>query len=127
MNRDRRVMLLAAGAIAGLAGMAQATDISGTVGFEGGAAIPKGRIEVYIDDPAVQANAGETAARTRLDSDGGSKAVAFSLAAPAGTAASETAQVVAVLKRADGWLLARGSAVVEGDAPVQITLYTVMY
>ena len=36
-------------------------------------------------------------------------------------------QVVAELQRADGWLLARGSAQVEGDLAVEITLYTVMY
>lgn len=127
MKGDRRVMVLAAGAIAALAGMAQGTDIRGTVEFEGGAAIPKGRIEIYIEDTAGQGNARAAAAKTRLDSDGGLRAIAFSLPAPAGAADSETAQVVALLERADGWLLARGSAAIEGDAPVQITLHTVMY
>jgi hypothetical protein len=31
------------------------------------------------------------------------------------------------LERADGWLLARGSARIEAGAPVEVTLNTVMY
>ena len=42
-------------------------------------------------------------------------------------AGAPTQQIVARLEREDGWLLARGSAQIEPGAPVEITLFTVMY
>jgi hypothetical protein len=126
---DRRTVLMAAGAaaVAAAAGpaAAQSTDIRGAVTFEGGAAIPKGRLVIYLDDTAVQDNAEGRAAKTRVDSNGGSKAIEFSLSPPA--TASPTLQVVARLERADGWLLARGSAPLAAGSPVNVTLNTVMY
>lgn len=129
----RRAVLLSAGtvAVAAVAGAvavaAQAPDIHGTIAFEGGAAIPKGRIEISIDDPAIQDDAQRAAAGLRVESDGGSKVIDFSLASPEGRAASQGTQIVARLERADGWLLARGSAMLEAKSPVHITLFTAMY
>ncbi|MBC9247632.1 hypothetical protein H4P12_13170 [Paracoccus sp. 11-3] len=130
---DRRAILLAAGTAALVATTgtvaAQAADIRGVVEFEGGTAIPEGKIEVYLDDPATGPATGDTArgqaSKAQLASDGGMKAVEFSL--PVDPAGQSSQQIVAQLLREDGWLLARGSAEVKAGAPAKITLYTVMY
>jgi uncharacterized lipoprotein YbaY len=128
---DRRTILMAAGAAAvavaaGTVAAAQSTDIRGAVTFEGGAVVPKGHLEIYLEDPAIQDKARRRAAKTSVKSDGGSKTIAFSLSMPSSTA-SQTLQIVARLERADGWLVARGSAQFEAGSPVHVTLNTVMY
>lgn len=129
---DRRTILMAAGAAAvavaaGTVAAAQSTDIRGAVTFEGGAVVPKGHLEIYLEDPAIQDKARRRAAKTSVKSDGGSKTIAFSLSLPASSTASQTLKIVARLERADGWLLARGSAQFEAGSPVHVTLNTVMY
>jgi uncharacterized lipoprotein YbaY len=128
---DRRTVLIAAGAAAVAAATrqaaAQSADFSGTVTFKGGAVIPKGRLEIYLEDPAIQDRAQRRAAKTQIESDGKSKAMAFSLAAPAGLDASPTLQIVARLEREDGWLLARGSAQAGTGPPARIALSAVAY
>ena len=128
---DRRTVLMVAGAAAVAAATgpaaAQSTDIRGAVTFEGGAVIPEGHLKIYLEDTAIQDNARRRAAKTLVKSDGGSKAIAFSLSLPASSTASPTLQVVARLERADGWLIARGSAKFEAGAPVYVALNTVMY
>src|SRR3954469_20610395 len=123
---DRRTLLMTAGAAAVAAAArpvaAQSTDIRGAVTFEGGAVIPEGYLEIYLEDPARR-----RVAKTRIRSDGGSKAMEFSLSPPASSTASPTLQIVARLERADGWLIARGSAKFEAGSPVHVTLNTVMY
>jgi uncharacterized lipoprotein YbaY len=128
---DRRTVLMAAGAVAVAAAAgpvaAQSKDIRGAVTFEGGVVIPEGHLEIYLEDPAIQDNARRRAATTRIKSDGGSKTIAFSLSPPANSTASPTRRVVARLERADGWLVARGSAQFEAGSPVHVTLNAVMY
>ena len=128
---DRRTLLVTAGAaaVAAAAGpvAAQTTNIRGEVTFEGGAVIPEGHIEVYLEDPAIQESTRRHAAKTSIESDGKSKAMAFSLSPPASATASPTLRIVARLERADGWLVARGSAQIEAGSPVHVTLNTVMY
>ncbi|MDK1489788.1 hypothetical protein QN219_06930 [Sinorhizobium sp. 7-81] len=128
---DRRTVLMTVGAAAVAAVArplaAQSTDIRGTITFEGGAVIPKGHLEIYLEDPAIQNNARRRATETRIRSDGGSKAIAFSLSPPRGSTASPTLRIVARLKRADGWLVARGSTQFEPGPPVNVTLNTVIY
>ncbi len=128
---DRRTVLMAAGAaaVAAAAGTvaAQSTDIRGEVTFEGGAVIPEGHVEIYLEDPAIQDNARRRAAKTSIESDGKSKAIAFSLSPPASATASPTLRIVARLERADGWLVARGSTQFEAGSPIHVTLNTVMY
>jgi uncharacterized lipoprotein YbaY len=128
---DRRTVLMTAGAaaIAVAAGpvAAQSMDISGTVTFAGGAVIPEGQLEIYLEDPGIQDTARRRAANTRVVSEGGSKAIAFSLSPPASSTASPTLQIVARLERADGWMVARGSARYGAGSPVHVTLSTVMY
>jgi len=128
---SRRTVLATAGAAAAAAAVgpatAQSTDVRGTVTFEGGAVIPKGHLEIYLDDPALRGDARRRAARTRIESDGGSEAIAFSLSLPAGSTALPTLQIVARMERADGWLIARGSAQLKAGSPVHITLNAVMY
>lgn len=128
---DRRTVLKTAGAVAvaAVAGpaAAQSTDIRGAVTFEGGAVIPEGRLEIYLEDTAIQENARRRAAKTPVKSDGKSKTIEFSLSPPASSTASPTLQIVARLERADGWLIARGSAQFEAGSPVHVTLNTVMY
>ena len=128
---DRRTVLMTAGAavVAAAAGpvAAQSTDIRGAVTFQGGAVIPDGHLEIYLEDPAIGDKARRRAAKTRIKSDGRSKAIGFSLTPPASVTASPTLQVVARLERADGWLVARGSAQFETGSPVYVTLNAVMY
>lgn len=128
---DRRTILVAAGAAAVVAAAgtapAQSADIRGAVSFEGGAVIPEGHIEIYLDDPAIRDKARRRAEKTRIESNGKSKAISFSLSSPASSTASPTLQIVARLERADGWLVARGSARFEAGSPVHVTLNTVMY
>jgi uncharacterized lipoprotein YbaY len=128
---DRRTVLMTVGAaaVAAVAGpvAAQTTDIRGTVTLEGGAVIPKGHLEIYLEDPAIRDNARRRATETRIKSDGGSKSIAFSLSPPASLTASSTLRIVARLERADGWLVARGSTQVEAGSPVHVTLNVVMY
>jgi hypothetical protein len=128
---DRRTVLMSAGvaAVAAAAGpgVAQAADIRGAVGFAGGAVVPEGDLRIYLEDPAVQDKARRRAAETTVKSDGKSKTMAFSLSPPATATSSPTLRIVARLERADGILLARGSAKVEAGSPVSVTLNTVMY
>ena len=133
---DRRTVLMAAGAAAVAAttraAAAQSTDIPapdihGAVTFVGGKAIPEGHLEIYLEDPAIQDSARRRAAKTSLKSEGGSKTIEFSLPLPASSTASPTLQVVARLERADGWLVARGSAQLEAGLPVHVTLKAVTY
>jgi hypothetical protein len=128
---DRRTVLMTAGAVAVAAvarpAAAQLTDIRGTIIFEGGAVIPEGDLEIYLEDPAVQDDERHRATSTRIKSDGASKAIAFSLSALMNMTASPTLRIVARLERVDGWLVARGSAEVEPGLPVSVTLNTVMY
>lgn len=123
---DRRTILLAAGAAAVVAAAgavsAQSAGVSGTVAFEGGAVIPAGEVEIYIEDPAAH----DDAVRTRVESGGKSRTMDFSLPPTSSTASSGT-RIVARLERADGWLLARGSAQLGIDSPVHITLHTAMH
>lgn len=128
---DRRTVLMTVGAAAVAAAArsvaAQSTDIRGAVTFESGAVIPKGHLEIYLEDPAVQDSARRRATETRIKSDGGSKTIAFSLTPPASLSASRTLRIVARLERADGWLVARGSTQLKAGEPVNVTLNTVMY
>ena len=106
---------------------AQSTEIRGAVTFEGGAVVPEGDLEIYLEDPSIQDTARRRVAGTRVKSDGKSKAIAFSLSSPAASTASPTLRIVARLERADGWLVARGSAQVEAGTPLYVTLNEVMY
>jgi uncharacterized lipoprotein YbaY len=128
---DRRKVLMAAGAaaVAAAAGpvAAQSTNIHGAVTFEGGAVVPNGHLEIYLEDPAIQDNARRRVAKTRIESDGKSKAIPFSLSPPASSTASPALRIVARLERADGWLVARGSTQFEVGSPIHVTLNTVMY
>jgi hypothetical protein len=128
---NRRTVLIAAGAAAVAAtsgrSAAQASDISGTVTFKSGAPIPKGRLKVYLADPAAQDKAQLRASQTLMDSNGKSKVMDFSLAMPANFATSATMQIIGRLEREDGWLLARGSARLDEDSPTQIALREVVY
>jgi uncharacterized lipoprotein YbaY len=128
---DRRTVLIAAGAAVVTAATRQAagqsTDLRGTVTFKGGAAIPKGRLVIYLEDPAIKDKAQRRTAKTNIGSDGKSKAMDFSLATPEGLDASPTLQIIARLERDDGWLLARGSAQVDAGSPAQVALSAVMY
>ena len=128
---DRRNLLLAAGAAAFAAATgtvsAQPANMRGAVTFAGGAAIPVGQIEIYLEDSAIQDRAQRRLAETRVTSDGGSTTIDFSLSQPAGAAGSPTLQIVARLERADGWLLARGSVQIKTNAPISVTLNEAIY
>jgi uncharacterized lipoprotein YbaY len=128
---DRRSVLIAAGgaalAVTTKRAAAQSADLSVTVSFKGGAVIPKGRLEIYLEDMAIQEKAHRRTAKTQIKSDGKSKTMAFSVAKPAHMAASPTLQIVARLKREDGWLLARGSAQADTGSPAQVALSAVVY
>lgn len=128
---DRRTVLMTAGAaaVAAAAGpvAAQSKDIRGAVTFEGSTVIPEGHLEIYLEDPAIQDNARRRVTQTHIKSDGRSKEITFSLSPPASSTATPTLRIVARLQRADGWLVARGSAQLETGSPVHVTLNTVVY
>lgn len=133
---DRRVAamtaaLMTAGAVAFATAAgpatAQSSAIEGTVTFEGSAAIPEGRLHVYLEDPAVPESAKRRLAETRLESDGKARTLAFTLPRPAGPTPSTAERIVARLERSDGWLLARGSAPVGTGAAVAVRLNIVSY
>jgi uncharacterized lipoprotein YbaY len=128
---DRRAVLVAAGAaaVAAAAGTAhaQSTDIQGSVTFAGGAALPQGQLSIYLEDPAIQNSSARRIAKTRINSDGGSTLIGFSLSLPVEALSSPSLRVVARLERADGWLLARGSARFRTDAPIDVTLKAALY
>ena len=129
---NRLSALMAAGAVTFAtstgAVMAQPDKMQGIVQFENGLAIPKGQIEIYLEDSAIQTTARESPLKTQLESHGKERTMIFSLPSSAlVNARSDTVQIVARLERDDGWLLARGSAQLEAGQPVEITLNTVMY
>jgi uncharacterized lipoprotein YbaY len=128
---DRRTVLMAAGAAALVAATgtvsAQSVDVRGAVTFKNGTAIPKGDIEIYVEDLAIQDSAQRRVAETRVESDGGSKTIGFSFSWPAGAAASPMLQIVARLERIDGWLVARGSTQLDATSPINVTLNEVSY
>ncbi len=129
---DRLSVLMATGAVTLAtstgAVMAQPDGMRGIVQFESGLVIPKGQIEIYLENTASQNAAREAPTKMQLESQGKEKTIVFSLPSSASeNASSETVQVVARLERDDGWLLARGSAQLEAGQPVEITLNTVMY
>lgn len=131
MNRTtdpRRILFAATTAAAMAAGAvsAQSADIQGTIAYEGGSEIPKGRIAILLGGAAPQAEGRGQDRQHQLKSDGETKVIEFSLTASSGRVA-DGQEIVVQLERADGWLLARGSAIYKSDAPVQIILYTVMY
>lgn len=125
----RKMMIAGAGvaAVAALSGAAvpQATEIKGVVSYAGGEFIPEGQVRIYLEDPA--AGDGARGAETRVASLGKSRSLAFSLPLPAGSTAFATQEIVALLTREDGWLLARGSTPAGVGAPVEIELGIVMY
>ncbi|WP_027997607.1 hypothetical protein [Sinorhizobium arboris] len=127
---DRRTVLMTVGAaaVAAVAGpvVAQPGEIRGAVTFEDGA-VPEGYLEIYLEDPAIQDKARRRAAETRIESDGRSKSIAFSLSPSVSLADSPTLRIVARLERADGWLVARGSTQFKAGSPVYVTLNAVMY
>ena len=128
---NRRTILLTAGVAAAATAVgtipAQSADIRGTITFEGGAAVPKGHLEIYLEDAAIRDTARRRSAAARITSDGASKAIAFFLSPPTGPPASQTLRIVARLEREDGWLIARGSAQFDAGSPIIITLNAVVY
>ena len=126
----RWTILLAAGAAAITGAVpvaAQSSEIRGAVTYQGGAAIPKGVLEISLEDRASPRGSRAGDAKVQTTSDGGSKTIAFALSPPAGSTTSPSLDIIARLESVDGWLVARGSARFEPGAPVAITLHTVMY
>lgn len=128
---NRRTVLMAAGAAAFAVtsgtGSAQSADIRGAVTFVGGAVVPKGDLTIYLENPAIQDAMQRRVAEMHVKSDGGSTMIDFLIRQPKSVDASPTLQIVARLTRADGWLLARGSAQLKPNAPVYVTLNKAMY
>ncbi|MGL6208329.1 MAG: hypothetical protein ACRC14_00685 [Paracoccaceae bacterium] len=128
---DRRTVLVAAGAaalvVAAGPAAAQPVDVHGSVKLNGGKAIPEGHIDIYLEDLAIEDRAHRRIAETRIESDGGSKTIRFSVSRPASAPVSPTLRIVARLERADGWLIARGSVPLKSRSPVDITLNHAMY
>ena len=129
-NSIRSILLLATLAAAIVSAgpvAAQTAEIRGAVSYQGGATIPRGTLEISLKDHAGSDGSRAGTSRLRKTSDGGSKTIAFALAAPPGSPAPPAVDVIARLERADGWLVARGSARFEPGSPISITLHKVMY
>ena len=128
---DRRFLLrtLAGSAVVAAVTKAKAssTNLLGVISFEGDGIIPKGELQIYVENLPDTDTAQRRDAGTILQSDGGTRAIDFSLSLPMHPAPLADAQIVAVLTRADGWLLARGSASLTPDASVNLILYKALY
>lgn len=124
----REVLVAGTAAIAFAAGAAaeQPNGIGGIVDYEGGKPIPQGQLQIFLDDPA-QKEQRAAVAPTVIESGGKLTEVEFSVQPDSQRSISSPVQIVAQLLRKDGWLLARGSTDFTPDAPMRITLYTVMY
>ena len=125
----RRTFLLAASfAAATLAApaSAQPMPLHGEIAYAGGGLIPAGEIEIRLEGSASRNGADPAGATARVRSDGKSKTLGFTLPAP--VEPSVTPEVVALLARPDGWLLARGSTPLGVPAAgLRIVLETAMY
>ncbi|MFQ6552597.1 hypothetical protein AAD018_009670 [Aestuariibius insulae] len=114
-------------ALLGSSAFAQAPDLRGDIGLDSGAALPEGRIAIYLKDPATGPS-GMEAADLYIQSSGKTDRIAFTLAPDEDwDLTSPSLQIVARLEREDGWLLARGSARPEAGSQIHITLYEAMY
>lgn len=126
-----RTVLMAAGAVAIAAvtgtSAAQSASIDGAIVFAGGKVIPEGRIEIYLEDRSTQDRKLRRIAVTQVTSDGASKTINFTVAGPADEADVTSLQIVARLERADGWLLARGSALFKAGHSIDVMLSSVVY
>ena len=127
----RRTLMLGVGAVlmARQAHSEPSPDIQVTLTFEGGNQIPKGSIDIMLEDPAMADKTARQNMTWRVTSTGKDRkiAVPVPVPSPAARTGSGTAQIVARMTRADGWLLARGSARFQADQPIEITLHQVMY
>lgn len=129
LNRRTVLMNAGAAAVATVAGpvAGQSQGILGTVIFEGDGAIPKGTLKIYLEDLAVRESGRRRIATARIESDGGSKTIAFALPGPASSTGSAMLRIVARLERADGWLVARGSTQLGVGTTTSVTLHAAMY
>ncbi len=128
MIKRRMVMTgTIAAVVATAAASEQSTDLRGEVVFEGGSAIPEGIVKVSLEGPDVRPDGQHDAYQTNVSSNGHLRAINFSLSGPADLLASSNLQIVARLERADGWLLARGSAKLVVGSTVEVTLNKVVY
>ncbi|MEM7710444.1 MAG: hypothetical protein AAF264_06780 [Pseudomonadota bacterium] len=124
MRQILRSFAMAVGLTAASLGSALAEGVSGTINYANGMPIPKGRIFLRVEDTTMS----EPAPWTALAHGGPARALAFALDTPARQTAMPTPQVVVRLERPDGWLIARGSAVVKEDGrEVRVILYPVAY
>ena len=127
----RRTLMLGVGAVlmARQAHSEPSPDIQVILTFEGGNQIPKGSIDIMLEDPAMADKTARQNMTWRVTSTGKDRkiAVPVPVPSPAARTGSGTAQIVAQMTRADGWLLARGSAGFQADQPIEITLHQVMY
>ncbi|MGB3316056.1 MAG: hypothetical protein WBB85_16765 [Albidovulum sp.] len=128
-HRGHKLIALGAAAAVVIAGSvaARSADMQGRVRFEGGAAIPAGHIAIYVEMVSSTDAGLHQTEQARLESNGKSQAMDFSFPLPAGSDASAPRRIIARLEREDGWLLARGSAVFDPDAVVNITLNAALY
>lgn len=102
----------------------EADEVRGTLTYAGGAAIPEGIVRIVLDGTAAE-DAGTAQKALRIESDGKSTALDFSMKLP--QPVSGKPRLVAHLEREDGWLLARGMATIEQGTPVTLTLFKTMY
>ena len=127
----RRTLMLGVGAVlmARQAHSEPSRDIQVILAFEGGNQIPKGSIDITLEDPAMADKTALQDMTWRVISTGKDRkiTVPVPVPSPAARTGSGTAQIVAHMTRADGWLLARGSARFQADQPIEITLHQVMY
>ena len=129
-NRREVIATLGATALAaaGVDKVAAAeSGIRGTVVAEDGKSIGEGNLTIRLERRGVAEEAKRQAAETTLKSDGSQKSFAFEIAASAALTSGEEFDLVATLRRADGWLLARGTTPYRAGVAAELTLNTVMY
>lgn len=127
-RRVKRIVRALLGAVVAAAAAAPAAatadEIRGAVFARDGGAVPAGDLAITLEAADAPRR---PLAQTRGRSDGSARTVPFVLPQPSGAAAAGRLNVVVRLERADGWLLARGSAPLDADGKVRVALDPVMY
>lgn len=128
-NRREVIATLGATALA-VAGVDKAAadgSIRGNIVSDDGKPIAEGELTVHLERRGVAEEAKRRVAKTQIKSDGKQKTIAFEIAAPAAVLSEGDHDLVATLRRADGWLIARGSTDYRAGAVAELTLNIVMY
>ena len=124
----RRALLLGTGAAVMLtAAGGPPRDLRVVLEMADGGPMPKGRIEVFLRDPARPDDPRLAKTKVQVVGTGKDRRIAVDIPLQDAPEITPTLQVVAQMSRKDGWLLARGSAGLATDQQPTVILHQVVY